>query len=298
MLVVDAAKCGQNVAANPATRLASSRRDKPCCTTAFTTAAIGGCSPTCSPMLPGLEHQRSATSSPCWKRRPCRICARLPAASLRRPANSSKPLVPTAGQKLTLPGDKNQPEQVILFDGTGRYTYERTPSLGLRETVVCDGTTLLHLYPEIGLAGRRTVSRFHRAELAGLLPWLLPPAEDLARGVDLKCVDGQTPSPSCRTGRAVKHVEARDAPSSTCRLHLLFKEGRFCGAASRRDAGEQDAGPRSLRWRRRRRACSDADGKEVSKITRQTQHGCRGRTCNPICRRWSCCRCRTAHGRM
>ena len=68
----------------------------------------------------------------------------------------------------------------------GRYAYERTLPSGLREQAVCDGQTLWHLYPELGIGAKRTVSRFHRAFLTDLVPWLVLPAEDLARGADLK----------------------------------------------------------------------------------------------------------------
>src|SRR5262249_51666347 len=80
----------------------------------------------------------------------------------------------------------------LLFDGRGWYAYERALPLGLREQVVCDGRTLLHLYPELGIGARRTVSRFHRAELLRAIPWLVPPAEDLARGADVKYIDEHT----------------------------------------------------------------------------------------------------------
>ena len=36
------------------------------------------------------------------------------------------------------------------------------------------GQTLLHLYPDLGIGARRTVSRFHRADFARLVPWALP----------------------------------------------------------------------------------------------------------------------------
>ena len=39
----------------------------------------------------------------------------------------------------------------VAFDGTGRYRCERTTSTGLREQVLCDGTNLWHLYPELGI---------------------------------------------------------------------------------------------------------------------------------------------------
>ena len=56
---------------------------------------------------------------------------------------------------------------MVAFDGTGRYRYERTTSAGLREQVVCDGTSLWHIYPELGIGARRTLSRFHRRSLRG-----------------------------------------------------------------------------------------------------------------------------------
>jgi tetratricopeptide (TPR) repeat protein len=61
-------------------------------------------------------------------------------------------------------------------------------SEGLQERVLCDGANVWHLYPELGLGAKRKLSRFHRAELVRLVPWYLPPAEDLARGADLKHV--------------------------------------------------------------------------------------------------------------
>jgi ferric-dicitrate binding protein FerR (iron transport regulator) len=88
-------------------------------------------------------------------------------------------------QALTLSAGEGKPGVVLTFDGAGRYTYERRVAFGLNERVVCDGKTLLHLYPEIGLAARRTMTRFHRAELTELVPWWLPPAADMARGCDL-----------------------------------------------------------------------------------------------------------------
>ncbi|HMC64729.1 MAG TPA: hypothetical protein VKI65_07305, partial [Gemmataceae bacterium] len=90
-------------------------------------------------------------------------------------------------QALTIPN-----AFTLFFDGRGRYAYERVLPLGLRERAVCDGATLLHLYPELGIGARRNVSRFHRAELLRAVPWLVPPAEDLARGADVKYIDEHT----------------------------------------------------------------------------------------------------------
>src|SRR5262249_50717469 len=93
---------------------------------------------------------------------------------------------------LRIPAQERQPAYTVFFDGTGRYTYERTLFPGLRERVICDGKTLLHLYPDLGLGARRTVSRFHRAAFSGLVPWAIPRAEDLARGADLRLADERT----------------------------------------------------------------------------------------------------------
>ena len=126
--------------------------------------------------------------------------------------------------------------------------------------------TLLHLYPEIGVGARRTVSRFHRAEMSGLLPWLLPSAEDLAHGVDLECVDARTialtPHWVCEQkaskGEAPDHVVQQ----------LLFDKDRLVERrlvempANKIKAREIYDGKGGVRW-------LDGDNKEVRKLTRQ-----------------------------
>jgi hypothetical protein len=92
----------------------------------------------------------------------------------------------TGWRTLTIPVTPGVPGWQLAFDGSGRFAYDRVLSSGLREVAICDGRELLHLYPELGLGARRKVTRFHRAELAELVPWMLPPAKDLARGFDLK----------------------------------------------------------------------------------------------------------------
>src|SRR5262249_34946519 len=74
---------------------------------------------------------------------------------------------------------------------------------------------LVHLYPELGLGSRRTLTRFHRAELGDLVPWALPPAKDLAHGYDLKCAGERTVA---LTPQGLKAGEGAVA------LHLLFAE--------------------------------------------------------------------------
>ena len=90
-------------------------------------------------------------------------------------------------QTLAIPAGPRTPAYRIIFDGAGRYAWERTLSSGLRESVVCDGKTLWHLYPELGLAAKA-----HRQPLpstglrAHSVPWVLPLPEDLAHGADLR----------------------------------------------------------------------------------------------------------------
>jgi ferric-dicitrate binding protein FerR (iron transport regulator) len=108
----------------------------------------------------------------------------------------------------------------IVFDGRGQYAFSPTEATGLREQVICDGQTLLHLYPDLGVGAKRTVSRFHRAEFASLVPWVLPPAEDFAHDADVKCMDE-------RTVAIIPHGldDAKDAdvkPVVYQRIHLIF----------------------------------------------------------------------------
>ncbi|MHC4179507.1 MAG: hypothetical protein ACYSWU_18500, partial [Planctomycetota bacterium] len=95
-------------------------------------------------------------------------------------------------QRATIRGKDGKPLASVDFDGTGRYRLQRTTGSGLREEAICDGTHLWHLYDELGLGARRELSRFHRTELARLVPWALPPAEDLAHGADLVAIDQRT----------------------------------------------------------------------------------------------------------
>jgi hypothetical protein len=162
-------------------------------------------------------------------------------------------------ESVTFPDTKGKPAQKLVCDGRGRFSFERTLSSGLREQVVCDGTHLLHLYPEIGLGARRTVSRFHRAELTGLVPWLLPPVEDLARGADLKDIGERT----------VAIVPQGEKPTEDgkpiFRVHLVFAaDGRLAERQLVEMPGakvlwrETYANDGIVRW-------LDADGKETAK---------------------------------
>ncbi|HEV3146454.1 MAG TPA: hypothetical protein VGZ47_21385, partial [Gemmataceae bacterium] len=104
-----------------------------------------------------------------------------------------------------------------LCDGAGRFAIERTLASGLKEQVICDGQTLLHLYPEIGIGAKRSFSRFHFAELQSLIPWLLPAVDDLARDADVLAYGSNTVA-IVPHGKAPARVE----------IHLVFdSDGRL-----------------------------------------------------------------------
>ncbi len=73
-----------------------------------------------------------------------------------------------------------------------RFAWSTTSSMYLREDFVCDGTSLYHVYPELGLAARRAAGR-RLAGIRGLVPHLMPPPEELARvfNVALETVNGE-----------------------------------------------------------------------------------------------------------
>jgi hypothetical protein len=145
---------------------------------------------------------------------------------------------PAGWQALTVTGEDNRPGFTIVFDGGGRYAWQQTLPIGIREQVACDGKTLLHLYPQLNLAAHRAVSRFHREDFSSLVPWVLPRPEDLARGADLKQIDKRTVAvmplgaadnanerrglspPAGPPGQARRLVKSRPY----LRLHLVFAE--------------------------------------------------------------------------
>jgi Tfp pilus assembly protein PilF len=99
---------------------------------------------------------------------------------------------PNGWLSLEMPAADGHPACTVVFDGTDRYVYERVLPAGMRERVVCDGKAILHLYADLGLGARRSVSRFQRLDFARTVPWALPAAEDLARGADLKVIAERT----------------------------------------------------------------------------------------------------------
>ncbi len=112
----------------------------------------------------------------------------------------------------------------IHHDLQGRYAYERKFDLGLIEKVVCDGVNLWHLYPELGIGAKRTVSCFHRADWCNLIPDMLPPADDLSWGADVKSLDANSVAivPLQPLG-----VEKAPTDQKHVELHLVFDGNRL-----------------------------------------------------------------------
>src|SRR5207249_5634229 len=95
-------------------------------------------------------------------------------------------------QTSTVAADGPIPGYEIQYNGIGQFAYTRILVSGLREQVVCDGVTLWHLYPEIGLAAKRPFSRYQQNLVSSFNPAFLPAAEELARGYDVRVVDAAT----------------------------------------------------------------------------------------------------------
>ena len=81
---------------------------------------------------------------------------------------------------------------LVHVDAAGRYRYESLTDEGLRQLVVCDGTSLRHIYPELRVATQRDASYWHRTDWARRLPWLVPTADDLARDADVRYLGDHT----------------------------------------------------------------------------------------------------------
>jgi ferric-dicitrate binding protein FerR (iron transport regulator)/predicted Zn-dependent protease len=128
----------------------------------------------------------------------------------------------TGWQKVKVADLDRQPEFTIYFSAGGQFTYERVLPTGLRETVICDGKTLWHLYPEIGLGASRCASRFHLVELMAAIPWLLPDPDELARGADVLLLLPNVVSICPRS--AEKVLDENKQPSPYVQVNLVFAE--------------------------------------------------------------------------
>ncbi|MDA1161972.1 MAG: VIT domain-containing protein [Planctomycetota bacterium] len=95
-------------------------------------------------------------------------------------------------ERIEFVGHDDTVAATVLCNAAGALRIERQTQDGLIEQVVSDGTTLWHLYPELGIGSKRTISRFHRRDLLSMTPWFLPPVEDLASGCNIQFVDRNT----------------------------------------------------------------------------------------------------------
>ncbi len=128
-------------------------------------------------------------------------------------------------QSITLPRLGREPVQ-LRVDGRGRYQFDRITKHGLREQVVCDGSMIWHLYPELGIGAKRTSSRFHRSGVSRLVPWHVRSAEDMATGADLRMIGERTIAIVPHWIADIKSED--DKPLHYPRVHMVFgKDGRL-----------------------------------------------------------------------
>jgi ferric-dicitrate binding protein FerR (iron transport regulator)/predicted Zn-dependent protease len=118
-----------------------------------------------------------------------------------------------------------QPAFAIYFNGAGQFTWDRVLANGLREQMICDGKTLWHLYPEIGVGSKRPLSRFHREELLALVPWLVPSADDMAHGRDVRLVDKHIVGLQPRGAEQARGEDGKPLPF--VQINLVIDEGRL-----------------------------------------------------------------------
>ena len=145
----------------------------------------------------------------------------------------------------TVAAAPGRPAYTVMCDGAGRCRCDRVLPSGLRETVICDGKTCLHLYPDLGLGGRRTFSRFHRADLLPLPPWSVPAADDLARGADLRLVNDHTVAVVAGDRPCVQLVFAADGRLVE-RQAVDRPGGKLLGCEAYSANGLRDAAPPDL----------------------------------------------------
>jgi hypothetical protein len=156
----------------------------------------------------------------------------------------------TAGWlRLTVPADGGAASYVVYCNGAGQFSWDRVLPCGLREQVYCDGKTLWHLYPEIGLGSKRPFSRFHFAVIGNLVPWLVPAADDLAHSADVLFVEKGVVAVQARAVDKLRDADGQPVPY--VRMHLVFgADGRLVERRLVQMPGKQLLA----------RQCYDADG--------------------------------------
>ena len=126
--------------------------------------------------------------------------------------------------------DQDNGHQIdVVFDGQGRYRIQSETSLGLKETVLCDGNHLWLLYPELGVGAKRPMNRFYANTARQLIPWLVPSIDELALGADVSTIDDHTLAvvPHLHTNPKRERGQQTHSPAPAKRpaeLHLVFSE--------------------------------------------------------------------------
>ena len=84
------------------------------------------------------------------------------------------------------------PQSELSLDSDGRFWIERTTAEGLSERVVYDGERAYGLYEELGLAVSRQIGPTSPMLLGLFTPWVMAPADDLARWYRVEKVGPRT----------------------------------------------------------------------------------------------------------
>ena len=97
--------------------------------------------------------------------------------------------------------------QGYLIAPGGKFKITRRIPLYLEEEIVSDGRHLYHIYPELGMAGQRPLTKPRRRQLAALAPHWIPDIEDLPRDGVLSLVDEDANGFVIRLAQAWGEVE-------------------------------------------------------------------------------------------
>ncbi|MBI1310025.1 hypothetical protein GC176_01870 [bacterium] len=89
-------------------------------------------------------------------------------------------------------GKLSVPCPQVFVNGAGQFRIERSLLDGLQETVICDGESLWHLYPDFAVGARRDARLIADAILQSLVPWYVTDAVSLSRGANVDLVGENT----------------------------------------------------------------------------------------------------------
>jgi hypothetical protein len=94
----------------------------------------------------------------------------------------------TGWESLEIKNEQLRTSFQIVYNGAAQFRVERKTADGLREKIICDGKTLWHIYPELGIGTKRPFTRFHELGIQNLIPWHVPTVDELSQGADIKLV--------------------------------------------------------------------------------------------------------------